>query len=186
MPKQLIRDRMLTQRGQCDQGLCQNLGREIQERFLRLDVFASAQCLALYSPIRNEVDTTLVAKAALNAGKTVVYPRVEGEHLTFLQTADPDHLEPGAFNVLEPVHGAILDPVEIDLCVVPGVAFDRRGHRLGYGRGFYDRFLSSCREQMPRIGFAYDFQVVDCLPTGEYDQSLSMIVTEMCTLNFCR
>lgn len=186
MPKQLIRDRMLTQRSQCGQALCQNLSREIQERFLVLDAFASARCLALYSPIRNEVDTALVAEAALNAGKSAVYPRVEGERLTFLQIADPDHLVPGAFNVLEPIRGDVVDPAEIDLCVVPGVAFDHRGHRLGYGRGFYDRFLSSCREQMLRIGFAYDFQVVDCLPIGEYDQSLSMIVTETCTLNFCR
>ncbi len=186
MPKQLIRDKMLTRRSQCDLAQRHDSGRVVQERFLALDAFGSAQCLALYSPIRNEVETALVAKAALAAGKRVVYPRVEGDQLVFVQITDLTRLKPGSFNVPEPAGGVIADPADIDLCVVPGVAFDRKGHRLGYGRGFYDRFLSSCRQQMLRVGFAYDFQVVDCLPTGEYDQSLSVIVTETCMLAFCR
>jgi len=186
MPKKPIRDRMLTLRSQCDQALCHVSGCKIQERFMALALFESAQCLALYSPIRNEVDTSLVAEAALIAGKVAVYPRVEGESLVFQRVTDSAHLVPGAFKVPEPRHGEVIPPAEIDLCLVPGIAFDRKGHRRGYGRGFYDRFMVSCREQMPRVGFGYDFQIVDCLPTGEYDQTLSMIVTETRLLDFRR
>jgi 5-formyltetrahydrofolate cyclo-ligase len=73
----------------------------------------------------------------------------------------------------------------LDLVVVPGVVFDRAGHRLGYGRGFYDRALHECRTDCMKVGFAYTFQVVDALPiVEEHDRALSVLMTEQETLNF--
>jgi len=140
--------------------------------------------VALYSPVQNEVGTEMVAAAVMSAGKVLAYPRVVGRHLEFVRIADPALLCPGTFNVPEPCSGQVVPPEDIDLCVVPGVAFDLDGHRLGYGKGFYDRFLSQLSNSAVRIGFAYDFQVVESLPVQSHDQRLSMLITEKRILRF--
>lgn len=186
MPKQLVRKKLLQRRRQCALGVCRSLSREIQGRFLATAAFAQAECVALYASVHNEVATDLVAEATLAAGKQLAYPRVESDRLLFLRTADPDSLVPGFFNVPEPVAGEILSAESIDVCVVPGVAFDLGGHRLGYGRGYYDRFLARCPERTRRVGFAYDFQLVDALPAQSHDQLLTMVITEKRMLDFSR
>jgi 5-formyltetrahydrofolate cyclo-ligase len=184
MPKQSIRTQMLMRRRQCDANFCREASHIIQVRLLTLDEFAAACCVALYSAVHCEVETGLVARKALASGKTIAYPRVEGDHLVFVQTSDPAELKPGAFNIPEPGDGRVLAPEEVDLCIVPGVAFDCCGHRLGYGRGFFDRFLARQRQGQRRIGFSYDFQVVDTLPVSGHDQALSMLITEKRVLDF--
>lgn len=186
MPKQLVRKKLLQQRRQCALGICQSLSREIQERFLATAAFAQAECVALYASVHNEVATDLVAGATLAAGKQLAYPRVESDQLLFMRTTDPGSLAPGFFNVPEPVAGDVLSPETIDVCVVPGVAFDLAGHRLGYGRGFYDRFLARCPERTHRVGFAYDFQLVETLPAQDHDQMLNVVITEKRMLDFSR
>jgi 5-formyltetrahydrofolate cyclo-ligase len=99
--------------------------------------------------------------------------------------ASSDDLTPGAFTVPEPVTGDRVPLDALDLVVVPGIVFDRAGHRLGYGRGYYDRALDDCRPDCVKVGFAYDFQVVDLLSImQEHDRTLSVIITEQRTLNF--
>jgi 5-formyltetrahydrofolate cyclo-ligase len=122
----------------------------------------------------------------LSSGKTLVYPRVEHGGLVFVPMTDPDLLRPGSFDVPEPCHGQVIAPEEIDLFVVPGVAFDLVGHRLGYGRGFYDRALGQCPAKTVKVGFSYDFQVVDALPVRPHDQRLTVLITETRLLVFSR
>ena len=186
MPKQLVRKKLLQQRRQCAKALCRTLSREIQDRFLATAAFADAECLALYASVHNEVGTDAVAEAVLAAGKQLAYPRVENEQLSFIRTAGPEFLAPGFFNVPEPVTGEVLPAEAIDVCVVPGVAFDFSGHRLGYGRGYYDRFLARCPERTQRIGFAYEFQLVDALPAQAHDQLVNHVITEKRILDFPR
>lgn len=184
MPKQLIREKILAlRRGYALDG-CRLLGRRIQEQFLATADFARAASVALYSPVQNEVGTEMVAAAVISAGKVLAYPRVVGREMEFVRTVDPVMLRPGYLNVSEPCSGQVMLPEEIDLCVVPGVAFDLDGHRLGYGKGFYDRFLSQLPNGVVRIGFAYDFQVVEALPVQSHDQRLSMLITEKRILRF--
>ena len=185
MPKRAIRAQFLAERKSLSQNQRGKLGRQIQRRFLQSSLFADVKFLALYSAIHNEVLTEMVASCALEAGKRVAYPRVAGEALEFFEISGPEDLAPGSFGVPEPTGGDRLSLAVLDLVVVPGIVFDRTGHRLGYGRGYYDRALGGCRPDCKKVGFAYGFQLVDSLPSVEaHDRTLSVLFTEQETLNF--
>jgi 5-formyltetrahydrofolate cyclo-ligase len=161
------------------------LSKQIQKKFLRSELFAEVESLALYCAVHNEVLTDMVGISALKTGKRVAYPRVAGENLEFVEIDSLDSLAPGSFAVPEPVAGNLVPPASLDLVVVPGIVFDRAGHRLGYGRGYYDRALDECRPDCEKVGFAYDFQVVGTLPImEEHDRALTVLMTEQRTLNF--
>lgn len=184
MSKRTIRAQFLAERKSRPVEICVGSSVEIQNRFLLSNWFRDADRLALYSAIHNEVLTEAVSMRALEAGKTLAYPRIKDNVLEFVEVLSRADLIPGLFGVLEP-RGHKLVPIEtLDLIVVPGVVFDRKGHRLGYGRGFYDRALAVCRDDCTKVGFAYNFQLVASLPVAAYDQALSILMTESCTLNF--
>lgn len=151
---------------------------------MRSVFFREARCLALYSAIHNEVSTDEILGQALDRGKSLVFPRVSGEDLEFVLIESPSELVSGAFGVKEPKSCNLVPVEKLDLIVVPGVVFDQRGHRLGYGRGYYDRALAKCQSHCMKVGFAYDFQLVEELPATDYDETLSMLFTESQTLNF--
>jgi 5-formyltetrahydrofolate cyclo-ligase len=184
MPKRSIRSHFLAERKALTSQTCTDSSLEIQKSFMLSSFFRDARCLALYSAIHNEVCTDEIVGQALDAGKTLVFPRISGEVLEFVIIESPTELRPGAFGVLEPKGCNLLPAEKLDLIVVPGVVFDQRGHRLGYGRGYYDRALAGCRSHCVKVGFAYDFQLVEELPVTEYDETLSVLITESHTFNF--
>lgn len=184
MPKRSIRSRFLAERRSRAVEACIRASMEIQQRFLYSDLFQRARCLALYSAIHNEVLTETVSIRAIESGKTLVYPRIKNNDLVFVEVRSSDDLAPGAFGVLEPQGDNTIPADSLDLVIVPGVAFDLVGHRLGYGRGFYDRALAVCRADCVKLGFAYDSQLLAALPAAEHDQTLSVLMTESRTLNF--
>jgi len=185
MPKRPIRAQFLAERKALAKDRRAELSKQIQKKFLASKLFAEVKFLGLYCAVHNEVSTDMVCSSALAAGKRVAYPRVAGENLEFVEVASLDELLPGSFTVPEPAAGdrVLLDI--LDLVVVPGIVFDLAGHRLGYGRGYYDRALDECRPDCATVGFAYDFQVVDTLSImQEHDRTLSVLMTEQRTLNF--
>ncbi len=184
MPKRSIRSHFLAERKSRSKQACADASAEIQKRFMRSGLFRDARCLALYSSIHNEVSTDEVIAQALAQGKTLALPRVSSQDLEFVVVESDAELVPGAFGVKEPQGMNLVAVEEIDLIVVPGVVFDQRGHRLGYGRGYYDRALAKCQGYCTKVGFAYDFQLVEELPATDYDETLSVLVTESRTLNF--
>lgn len=184
MPKTSIRLQFLAERRARPTADCVALSTEIQQRFVATKLFQEAGCLALYSAIHNEVLTDRVARRALELGKTLTYPRVKGGGLEFVPVAEPDDLDKGAFGILEPQGRAVMPIGALDLIVIPGVAFDLSGHRLGYGRGFYDRALAACRSDCVKVGFAYETQLVAGLPVAQHDERLSVLITENRTLYF--
>lgn len=183
MPKRSLRQRLLSERRQCAVDDCLLLSRRIQERFLGEDLYRRAVCLGLYSPVQNEVHTDLIARQARLDGKRLVYPRVCGDLLEFSPVAETAELRPGAFGIAEPV-GPSVPLAMIDLLVLPGVAFDLTGHRLGFGKGYYDRTLSVAPVPLVRVGLAYEFQVVEQLPAAAHDCRVTCLVTEQRTLHF--
>ncbi len=149
-----------------------------QQRLLATTLFAAVNSVALYHPIHNETATDDIFNAAISQGKVVFFPRVEGEVLRFVSVGSLDQLVPGCFGVSEPPVDLQVTGHVPDMILVPGVAFDRRGHRLGYGRGFYDRYLSDCPPGVCKIGFSYSFQLCDVIPDDDHDQLLDALVTD--------
>jgi 5-formyltetrahydrofolate cyclo-ligase len=155
-----------------------SLSNKIQERFLSSIPWKGNEKIGLYSPVRNEVDTTLVFMKALEKGLSVYFPRVE-QGLNFYEVSDPAQLERGAWGIKEPKHGCLQlsNLAELNILIIPGLIFDRRGYRLGYGKAFYDTILDSALH-IPTIGLAYDFQIVDELPVEPWDRTVQKILTE--------
>ncbi|HBG08160.1 MAG: 5-formyltetrahydrofolate cyclo-ligase [Geobacteraceae bacterium GWC2_58_44] len=151
---------------------------ELQRRFLALPEFQRAAVLALYAPIHHEVETEGVASEALSAGKTLLYPAVEGDDIRFRRVAAVSELVPGRFGIPEPT-GAPCSPCDADLIVVPGVAFDVFGRRIGYGKGYYDRSLHLLEGSGKLVAFCYDFQLFEAIVGEPHDVTMDLIVTEL-------
>jgi 5-formyltetrahydrofolate cyclo-ligase len=147
-------------------------------RVRELPEFMNARTVLGFSAIHKELDPLALLQSARAAGKRVALPRVDGERLDLHQVDDPADLVPGAFGVAEPHENAprIL-PHEVDLVLVPGLAFDARGHRLGYGRGFYDRLLPLLTRAFS-VALGYDFQLVAELPNEAHDVPVQCIVSD--------
>lgn len=185
MPKKSIREEMLARRKCLAAASSLSLSLRVQERLLTTPQFADAGTLALYSATQNEVFTEAVFAAARRSGKKVAYPRVSGKGLEFVEVADRCELGRGAFGILEPSGSRVVPLGELDLLVVPGVAFDLTGHRLGYGKGYYDRLLHDCGKRGVLAGFCFEFQLVEALPAESHDVRMDLVITEERVLGFC-
>ncbi len=142
--------------------------RRIMRRIEASEAFAAAHCVALFCALRDEPATGEML-ARWHCGKRLALPRVEGFEMRFFEY-DPETLVPGAFGIIEPGPAARpCDPAEIDLMVVPGVAFTLSGARLGRGRGYYDKYLSQPAVRAVKIGVCYEHQLVRELPTEAHD-----------------
>jgi 5-formyltetrahydrofolate cyclo-ligase len=178
MPKKSIRTEVLARRRHLAAETCLQWSLLVQERLLESSEFLNATAVALYSPVQNEVFTELIFNQALAQGKLVTYPRVRGNELEFIQVAETAELKPGTFGVLEPTGERVVSSACLDLVVVPGVAFDLGGHRLGYGKGFYDRCLHGKRRPGFLAGLCFELQMVDNLPAEAHDVRMDMVMTE--------
>lgn len=179
MPKRNLRRLLLEKRRNLARQEWLDASRAIQETFIMNGAFEIAGSIALYAPIQWEVDTSSVAVAALKAGKTVAFPVVAGDNMVLRRIASLDELEPGAFGIPEPpLRNEAVSPEAFDLIVVPGVAFDLRGNRIGYGKGYYDRLLHPLEGKGRLVGFCHDFQLVDSIAGEPHDVRLDLIITE--------
>jgi len=148
---------------------------KIAEKFCSLPEVKKAKNILLYYPHKNEVDTRpLIKKLLKKTGISVFLPKVSGKDILPVQIKDLSSLKSGYAGIKEP-EGLPVKPEKLDIVVVPAIAFDKRGHRLGYGKGYYDRFLS--KTNALKVGFAFDFQVVDELPAEEHDIPVDLIIT---------
>lgn len=146
------------------------------ERLEESELFQQASCVALYHAIPGEVQTAAFIEKWYKE-KTLLLPVIEGNDLRLLPYTGPDSLKAGIFGILEPTHETQIIPENlINLIIIPGVAFDRNHNRLGRGKGYYDRLLSSI--SAPKIGICYDFQLIETVPTEPFDQKMDLIITE--------
>ncbi len=139
--------------------------------------YENTNTIYLYKAYKNEVLCDELFEKALEDGKRTAFPRVFGEDMKFYYVDSLDDFEEGYFGILEPKIS--LEEVQITegVIIVPGTVFDKEGYRIGYGKGFYDRFLAQ-NHQLYSIGIAHSIQMVDKIAIDEYDQKLNMIVTE--------
>lgn len=157
------------------------------QRLLDSPLFAAARTVVAYHSADPEVDTSALLARTLTAGKRLGLPRTEraGQAMQFHAVTDlANDLEVRHFKFLEPRAGLPVIPAgEIDLVILPGLAFDARGNRLGRGAGFYDRFLAHPNLKAASVALAFDCQIVDAVPTLPHDCPVGMIFTESRTLN---
>ena len=141
--------------------------------------FARARRVALYAPVRGEIDPSQLRDLLHERGAEVAYPRVVSTVpplLAFCSVAPGEPLAPGRFGIPEPrAAGGIADDA-LDLIFVPGVAFSRNGHRLGFGHGYYDRALAAAPRAL-RIGLCHEFQLVDHWPPRIGDEPVDFVLT---------
>lgn len=139
-------------------------------------LFQRARQVALYHALPGEVQTAAFIERWYRQ-KRLFLPLVVGDDLRLLRYTGPESLQVGSFGIWEPKpDGEEAKEEEIDLIIVPGVAFDRQCHRLGRGRGFYDRLLTSLN--VPKVGICFDFQLVDAVPVEPFDCPMDLVVTE--------
>jgi 5-formyltetrahydrofolate cyclo-ligase len=149
--------------------------------------FKKSGVVAAFASIRGEIDTYPILEGVLAAGKKLALPHVSKDktQLRFYEVKDLNGLTPGEFGILcpEPVHAVAMD--KIDLILVPGLAFDRKGYRLGFGKGYYDRALPNLRPSALSVGLCYSFQLVDSVPAGTHDIPVKALLHEK-DLEYCQ
>jgi 5-formyltetrahydrofolate cyclo-ligase len=175
--KRRIRREVLAERDAASTTVRQEWGQRVAERFLALPEVRRATTIMLFWSFGSEVPTRPLIDRLHERGVTVALPRIEGAELVPVRYVPGDPTTLTSFGAEEPVGGVRLDPSAIDVVGVPGVAFDRRGRRIGYGGGYYDRFLRGLRAFT--VGLAFELQVLDeDLPGGSFDLAVDAIVTE--------
>ena len=178
--KRALRERILAARRALPAADRARHSQSIAARVATLEAFARARLLALYAPAGAEVDTAPLATLALAAGKRVAYPRVvAGARALAFAACSPAALVPGALGTRAPPPGLACEAVDaLDLVIVPGVAFDAEGRRLGRGGGYYDATLALLRPGAARLGVAFEIQLVPAVPEEPHDVRLDGVVTE--------
>lgn len=155
----------------------QRRSRSIAERVASLQEISGLTLLLSYWPMGSEVDPLLLLPL-LPIGIALALPRVVGREIVPTAYVPGDPLAPSDLGPREPTLGGPIEPGAIGVVLVPGVAFDPSGSRIGYGGGFYDRFAGALPSGTPRIALAFEFQVLPEVPTGPFDRRVSLIVTE--------
>jgi len=149
--------------------------------------YQRAEILLIYLSTASEVETTPLAHQAWNDSKSVLAPRVAWEQRRMLPIeirSLATDVRAGPMGIREPVEGMPIPVSDIDLVIVPGLAFDLHGNRLGRGRGFYDRFLSHRDYRGVSCALAFEEQIVENVPTSEHDVCVNMLVTDKCVRRF--
>ncbi len=173
--KNRVRRELLQKRINLSEEERRKLSQKIVENLRSLPEYQKAKKVLLYCPIKGEPDLTSLFEEVINE-KELILPKVEGENLKLYKVDNPSCLSPGAFGILEPVEGKEVSPEQLDFIAVPGIAFDLRGYRLGFGKGYYDRFLK--RTKATKVGVAYSFQVLERIPHDVWDVPIDIILTE--------
>jgi 5-formyltetrahydrofolate cyclo-ligase len=176
-PKTQLRRRLREARLRLGADYRQQASEAAAARLLAMPEVVAAQTAALYAAMGPEADASFAMPFLLERGVAVAFPRVAGELLEFAPASSLAELQPGYRGVLEPKSVAIASSI-LDVIVVPGVAFDRGGGRLGQGGGHYDRTLAGLHPKTFRVGFCFSCQVVDTVPRAEHDELLDALVTE--------
>jgi len=179
MPKQILRQMLLARRKSLSALEARTASIMIQQAFIATEEFGSAGRIGLYAPVHNEVETAEVFAEALATSRVAIYPAVRGESLEFRRVLSLSMLRKGAFGIPEPPEACeVFAPGTADLLVVPGIAFDMSGRRIGYGKGYYDRTLHSLEGTGKLVGFCYDFQLVETIAGEPHDVTMDLLITE--------
>lgn len=183
MSKELLRKKVLKKRKEMVKEEILSKSNKITKLFLESYLYNNVSSIMAYIDFRNEVHTEDLIRKSLDNNIKIIIPLsvVETRELILSQLINYDEeLSAGTYGILEPKKEYIrkVSPSDIDLVIVPGVAFDERGYRIGYGGGYYDRFLSKLKPCVPKIALAFDLQIVDNAYEDKHDIPVDYIITE--------
>lgn len=156
---------------------------KIQKKLFSLALFKRSKCVCFYVSLPSEVDTTGMIDQALQIGKRVLVPRtnLENKELSLYEIKNRERdLTKGAHGIMEPlvVKTRLGQIHEVDCLVIPGVVFDKKNHRVGHGKGYYDRFLQRFGPEILKIGLAFSFQIVQRIPIEDHDVPVDIVLTD--------
>ncbi|HUT56036.1 MAG TPA: 5-formyltetrahydrofolate cyclo-ligase [bacterium] len=180
-----MRQKVLAMRRALAPGEVRERSQAVLENLYQSGLLDGRDTAAIYASADSEVATRPLFDRLIGQGMRVALPRVRGRgpEIDFFQVTDWEAMVNSSFGIPEPAAGGLAVSVaELDFILVPGIAFDARGGRLGYGMGCYDRVLDQARPGTPLVGIGYDFQLVDEVPLEEHDVPLTAIVIERGTL----
>ena len=144
-------------------------------------VIGDFQSFLFYYPFKNEASLLPLATKLLSLKKGVMFPKVMGNDMAAISIASVKDLSPGFMSIMEPIFNPKRVKQHADIAFIPGIAFDENGYRIGYGKGFYDRFLKRFDTRL-KIGIAFDFQVLKHIPFDPFDIPMDVVITEKRTI----
>lgn len=172
-----LRDEMRSRRNEISmiESAMHSIG--ICERILALPEYQKARRVMAYYAKPREVQTSALLRELLRTGRTLYLPRIlPGRHMEAAKVLSLAELRLGPYDIMQPEDTPAVDPADIELILIPGLAFDAAGGRLGHGAGYYDRFLPSCRGL--KVALAYDMQLVRHVPVQPHDAPMDLIITQ--------
>lgn len=180
--KNELRTLILSSRDELDAEKAQERSALAAEQVIKSELFREAEHIMIFSSFRSEIDTTNIIDEILISGKILYMPLCmkKTNEIVTCRVSNLEALESSSYGILEPRKDTLFigDCRDLDLIIVPGAAFDMRGHRIGYGAGYYDRLLNRPEMKAATLGFCYDLQIVSHVPNSSHDVSLDYIATE--------
>lgn len=179
MDKTELRKSLKKERNSLPKEIKDEFDMKIFQEIINSKIYRDSKIIFIYVSYNSEVDTIPLIKYSLEIGKKVCVPKVldkEG-NMESLYIDSLNELKEGVFGILEPHSTNKANPIDIDLVITPGLAFDKKGGRIGYGKGYYDRYLTLSNKAF-KLGVCYDFQIVSLLPTSKEDVKVDMIISE--------
>jgi 5-formyltetrahydrofolate cyclo-ligase len=179
--KQELRMAMMRIRASLNPAEVARASAAVTRKVLALPAFREAGTVLAYMDVRNEIQTGALIRATFDAGRRVAVPVTDRERRRLIAariTGYPIDLESGPYGIPQPRRYEEIPPGELDCILVPGLAFDYRGYRLGFGGGYYDRFLPRVRDDAVLIGLAYDFQICPTVYPEAHDRAVHVVITE--------
>ena len=188
--KKSIRSELRAKREALEPKLWQDYSNTIQKNILKSRLYRDCDILMAYADINNEVGTLTLCEDALISGKQLYFPKVletfNEARMEFYQVTNTTELTPGFHSIMEPL-GEVTRAFDYNalkdhkvLMIVPGIAFDKSGHRLGYGKGYYDNYLRN-KDAIMRVGVCFSMQIVDEVPITKNDLKVNYVVSELTT-----
>ncbi len=173
----VVRSRRNQQQNKAERSL------QIAEQCIDLREFSQSQTVAIYLATSSEVETQFLIEECWRRGKRVAVPCCFGKQLRLFHLESMRDLAPRTMGILEPrqafhaLENRWLSASQVELFLVPGIAFDRGGGRLGYGKGYYDRLLAQANPTSPKVGLAFECQLADAIPVSAHDIAMDIVVT---------
>ena len=185
--KQQLRKAALFERDAIPEEVRRQKSTEICKRLLQMPFYSESGQILVYSAVRSEADLTFFCRQAWADGKILYFPKVFGERMEFVRVNGPEEFCPGAFSVMEPDTDnmnteCFRDRDACSVILVPGAAFSRDGFRIGYGGGYYDKYLA-VYNHLHGVGICFEEQLSDRLEPEEHDVCMKEIVTEQQTIH---